>query len=134
MGAMRSDKIRFWVTGFYLFAALIMGVGHRPLAITSDPLAAFVLPDGSRPVLCLTTKALAPGETDAPVHVEHCDACSLASAPGLAPVDVSYVIIERDGHSSKLAPENEIPIRRLHVRGHNIRGPPPCASVLDWPA
>lgn len=124
LGAIRSGKIRLLVAGLYLFTALIMGASHRPLATASDSLAAYVLPDGSRPVLCLTTRAPAPGQTDAPVHVEHCDACNLASAPGLPPVDVSYLRIERDGFLLKFATANDVPTAHLHLGGHHIRGPP----------
>ena len=121
---LRSATIRCLAAGLYLFAGLVVGAGHRTLAIASDPLAAYVLPDGSRPVLCLTEKLLAPGETDGSIQVEHCDACSLASAPGLPPIDASHLRIERDGLSLKFAVPNDAPIPSLQSRSHCIRGPP----------
>ena len=124
MTRLRSAAIRILAAGLYLFAGLVVGAGHRPLAIVSDPLAAYVLPDGSRPVLCLTDKLSPPGETDGSIQVEHCDACRLASAPGLPPIDASHVRIERDELSLEFAVPSDAPIPSLQSRRHCIRGPP----------
>lgn len=69
----------------YALAALTFSFAHKPLDLPRAPdtieLAAYALPDGTLPVLCL---AKPDGDQGAPVHVhEACDACALSSAPGL---------------------------------------------------
>ena len=66
----------------YGLAMLALPFAHAPIATRSAPdLAAFVLPDGSLPLLCTSgADKSAPG---APVQAHKCVACTLTAAPGL---------------------------------------------------
>lgn len=80
--ALRHSRASLWVAAFYALAMATLGVAHRPVApATTTELAAYALPDGTLPTLCAHDDAQAP----ASVAPGGCDACALASAPGLAP-------------------------------------------------
>ena len=76
----RSRRVARVVLALYVLAAITFGFAHRrinfePSAPPVD-LAAYALPDGDLPVLCRGKNA------PANAH-KVCDACALASAPGL---------------------------------------------------
>lgn len=79
---LRHSRASLWVAAFYALAVATLGVAHRPVAPAAPTeLAAYALPDGTLPTLCAHEDAQAP----ASVAPGGCDACALASAPGLAP-------------------------------------------------
>lgn len=87
--ALRHVRLRSAVDAFYAVAMLLLVVAHAPLAgtVAKPPvdLAAFVLPDGALPDLCVVTDG---GSGDPPPHhvaASLCDPCLLTGAPGLPP-------------------------------------------------
>jgi len=79
------------VAALYALAMVMLGLAHQPMARTFSPaadLAAFVLPDGSLPPICGQDGQNIPGDGKA---AQHCDACTLSSAPGLLPVAAASV-------------------------------------------
>lgn len=93
MQGFRDKQVRLIFTALYALALSLVAYAHKPLVLEADAysvspteLAAYVLPDGSLPVLCLSG---APGgSTDGAVGAT-CDACLITSSPGLlvAPAD-----------------------------------------------
>lgn len=76
----RSRRVARVVLALYVLAAITFGFAHRRLTFepSAPPvdLAAYALPDGDLPVLCRGKSS--------PAHMHKvCDACALASAPGL---------------------------------------------------
>lgn len=62
---------------------MLLGFAHKPVALPGAnlELAAYTLPDGAQPVLCLHD---ANDEGSHGVVIDrHCDACALTHAPGL---------------------------------------------------
>ncbi|MDZ7603850.1 MAG: hypothetical protein U1A06_21010 [Hoeflea sp.] len=74
-----------WLRMLCALSLLLVAFAHRPLAVESAPaistadLAAYVLPDGTLPDLCLT------GGDDGADHsaATHCEACRIVSAVDL---------------------------------------------------
>ena len=81
LAAIRAD--RGLVVAAALLVALLsalVGFSHRSLDLR-PALAAFALPDGSAPLICLTGET--PQTGGDPAGGLLCDACTLAAAPGL---------------------------------------------------
>ena len=81
--ALRQSRISFLVVALYALAMATLAGAHRPVSAAAMELAAYALPDGTLPTLCGHDDAQAPAKA-APGH---CEACALASAPGLIPPD-----------------------------------------------
>lgn len=85
---LRQSRIGFVVVALYALAMATLAGAHRPVAAGAAELAAYALPDGTLPTICGHDGAPAP-ETAA---TGHCEACSLASAPGLIPPDAASFV------------------------------------------
>ena len=83
---LRHSRANVWIVALYALAMATLGFAHKPVAATTlsaVELAAYALPDGTLPDLCLTGQSHEPTAAIA----GHCDACALSHAPGLvAPV------------------------------------------------
>ncbi len=79
----RQGRTSLWIVALYALAMATLGFAHKPVAasgLSPVELAAYALPDGTLPDLCLTGHA-GSGEK---ALADHCDACALSHAPGLA--------------------------------------------------
>lgn len=84
---LRHSRASLWVAAFYALAMATLGVAHRQAAAaTTIELAAYALPDGTLPTLCAHDESQGP----AGIAPNGCDACALASAPGLFPPQQSW--------------------------------------------
>jgi hypothetical protein len=84
MAKMRTFRtFRIWVAALYALSMAMLGFAHAmPARLSSAAgadLAAYVLPDGSVPSLCISGEN--PGKQMAAGQV--CDACLLTASPGL---------------------------------------------------
>lgn len=88
---MGKSALRIVIIAAYAVTMLAMGYLHRPLAETEPlrsstiDLAAYVLPDGALPDLCLTGNQ--PEGQHHSGMASLCDACLLTSGPGLPVAD-----------------------------------------------
>ena len=130
--ALRHVRLRAAVAALYAVAMLLLGVAHAPLVGTvakpSVDLAAFLLPDGSLPDLCVVADE---GSGDpAPHHAAAslCDACLLTAAPGLPPplsVDLGRLSLD----TAPLAvPAERTPVARFEVPGTSRAPPSPVVA------
>ena len=88
---LRQSRASYGIAALYALAMVLLGFAHRPIPLqTVEPvsLAAYALPDGTLPTLCGHDDAQAPVKA-APGH---CEACALASAPGLIPPDAASFV------------------------------------------
>ena len=111
-----------------LFALIMTGFAHRPvdLAASQDAdLAAYVLPDGTLPVLCLTDEKDGSGHE---THQDGCDFCRLASSVVLpapdqigcaAPIEMSQPLLPEQADPLLAWKTDLLPPKR---------GPPPIAA------
>lgn len=102
---------------------LMVAFAHRVNVYAPDPveMAAYVLPDGTMPVICMT------GADGKPVtqHPDnHCDFCQIAS--GSACVDASLVLVgNMDLAGAIFRPSSQGgPVRRVLSQNSPLRGPP----------
>ncbi|WP_346894255.1 hypothetical protein [uncultured Roseibium sp.] len=93
MKQFRDKQVRLIFTALYALALSLVAYAHKPLvfdatanSVSPAELAAYALPDGSLPVLCLSGSP--GGSSDGAVGAT-CDACLITSSPGLlvAPID-----------------------------------------------
>ena len=116
-----------WLRLLCALSLLLVAFAHRPLDPTaagstfaSVDLAAFVLPDGSLPDLCLT------GEVDGANHsaATHCEACRIVSAVDL-PSPVDGYVVTRWLAAVELAVPQDARLAYPALRpGASPRGPP----------
>ncbi|MFN8928364.1 MAG: hypothetical protein ACK5WM_22740 [Rhodospirillales bacterium] len=135
--ALRHVRLRAAVATLYAVAMLLLGVAHAPLAHAplaraaakpSVDFAAFVLPDGSLPDLCVVADG---GSGDPPPHhvaATLCDACLLTGAPGLPPppaADLGRLSLD----TAPLAvPAERTPVARFEVPGTSRAPPSPVVA------
>lgn len=84
---LRHCRANVWVVALYALAMATLGFAHKPVAsvaglLSATEMAAYALPDGTLPDLCLTEHGQQGPQTAA---AGHCDACALSHAPGLVP-------------------------------------------------
>jgi hypothetical protein len=104
-GAFRTKLARIGITALYVLAMVFVGLAHRPAAHASASidLAAYTLPDGTVPDLCLNGAGDIPGSGNS-VTPGLCDACRLSVAPGLGAIEqcqinFEFTIVGRIGFS-----------------------------------
>ncbi|MDR6821118.1 hypothetical protein J2X76_006319 [Neorhizobium sp. 2083] len=125
----RSNLSVQWVVrALCVLALLFVGFAHKPLnldyhSIPASELAAYTLPDGTLPVLCL------PSEDGKTKHDGHdlgsgCEACRLTASVLLpAPADMAGAPIVRE--SERMVPvRSEAFYRQLFPPNTAPRGPP----------
>lgn len=127
LGALRQTRASHVIVALYALAMATLGFAHKPVATIAPSaieLAAYALPDGTLPDLCLTGHDQSNGGAIA----AHCDACALSSAPGLvAPVQdfrrvcVPTRVVLRTDEAGQFAPALQ--------RGPTSRGPPASAHL-----
>lgn len=119
----RGGKTAIWLRILCAIALVCVGFAHRmPVAIASpspQELAAYALPDGTMPVLCIT-------QEDGSAHKQgsladkSCDACRLSAStdlpqpavlamPTLKPVRESIVPVRFEAFTRQLFPPNAAP-------------------------
>lgn len=117
----RTTSIRMLVLALYALASLGMGLAHKPVQSSSTPdLALYALPDGSLPVLCLTSDGEGGGHA-----YSRCQACLLTSAPGLLPSMQLATWLHNIGTDDRLRISSQAP--RTHgvgIASLGARGPP----------
>ncbi len=84
---LRQSRANLWVVALYALTMATLGFAHKPVAPVAGAhsaieMAAYALPDGTLPDLCLTGHDQ-DGRQGAAAG--HCDACALSHAPGLVP-------------------------------------------------
>lgn len=114
--------LRVAAAALFVLAQLTLGFAHQPLALPSSEvsidLAAYALPDGTLPDLCLNG-----GDAGTVLKAHPCDACVLTSAPGLA-AEPQPTLTAPDGRRiAHIAVRNERR-RGEDSRGAQARGPP----------
>ena len=125
--AQRHVRLRAAVATLYAVAMLLLGVAHAPLAWAaakpSVDFAAFVLPDGSLPDLCVVADG---GSGDPPPHhvaATLCDACLLTGAPGLPPPPAADLGRLSPDTAPLAVSAERTPVARFEVPGTS-RAPP----------
>jgi len=81
LGTLRHSRIGFVVIALYALAMATLAGAHQPAVAGAAELAAYALPDGTLPTICGHDDAQAPAKA----ATGHCEACALASAPGMVP-------------------------------------------------
>jgi hypothetical protein len=116
----RQPTARLFIAALYGLAMLLMPLAHRPVHQATPDLSAYALPDGSAPLLCGADKSTSQGGRS----VSFCDACRLASAPGLV-VSSSTVTppAERPSIGVELHPE-ELDLAQRFEAAARPRAPP----------
>jgi hypothetical protein len=106
-------------------ALLFVGFAHQPVIAYDAPaidFAAYVLPDGTLPVFCITDTDTT--QKDKHVHAQGCDACRITASILLPqPADSIGQALELAVNLSINAPV-EIEPRRIFSRHASPRGPP----------
>ncbi|MFN8721312.1 MAG: hypothetical protein ACK5YI_10815 [Rhodospirillales bacterium] len=131
--ALRHVRLRAAVATLYAVAMLLLGVAHAPVAGTvAKPLvdlAAFLLPDGSLPDLCV----VADGGSDdpAPYHAAAalCDVCLLSGAPGLPPPPAADLGRLSPDTAPLAVPAERTPVARFEVPGTSRAPPSPVVAT-----
>ena len=98
--------------------------GPHDLADTID-LAAYALPDGTLPELCLSSDG--GGEGDGHPSPPHCFACRLVAAPGILPADPGFHHPLTTA-PAPVAPLADAPVRPSAVAQQNHARAPPAVS------
>lgn len=112
-----------------VLALLFVGFAHKPPVIDSgliplSEIAEYVLPDGTRPVLCLPSED-GKSKHDHQGMISGCEACRLTASVILpTPVDISGQTIPRAFDSFKPI-RREAFYRQLFPPNTSPRGPPP---------
>jgi hypothetical protein len=124
---LRLSPLRATVAALYAVAMLLLGVAHAPVAgAAAKPtvdLAAFLLPDGSVPDLCVVDAGGAGDHAPLHVAVTLCDACLLTGAPGLPPpVSITAAPVSV-GSAAVMVDRGPAPVARFEVPGTS-RAPP----------
>ncbi|MFV0279718.1 MAG: hypothetical protein ACK5JM_03020 [Rhodoblastus sp.] len=125
---LRQSPANLWIVALYALAISTLGLAHRPIIhdAGAGALAAYALPDGTLPTLCLRG---GDNRTDhAPAHgavTSRCDACAIAHAPGL--IDPPQVFAPAPGCSVSsivawAAPAGQFTLAARHAP--TSRGPP----------
>lgn len=126
MTKLRIRLLGLWFAAIYVAASAMAGFAHTPI-VTRDAapaidLSAYVLPDGTVPVICI----YGPADEDAPQAGGHrlCDACLLTAAPGLcvSPAEVAAIDVASIQVSMPLAAPDIW--GSAEFRPHAPRGPP----------
>jgi hypothetical protein len=123
--SVRTLVLRWLVLALFVLATGTASLGHHglaagPVAPQPSDLAAFVLPDGSRPDLCLTGTEQSGDEKG---HASVCDACLLSAAPGLPPTAIFALPVPIAAALSPTIAQDDL----LHTPAHRHappRGPP----------
>lgn len=120
--ALGFKGLRVAAAALFVLAQLTLGFAHQPVALPSseapiDP-AAYALPDGTLPDLCLNG-----GDTGTVLKARPCDACVLTSAPGLA-VEPQPALTAPDGRRIVHLPALSERRPREEAHGAQARGPP----------
>ena len=118
---MKLRAARVLVIALYALASLSVGFAHK--SSISITFAAYILPDGSVPIICGDV-----GNRDAGHGSKHtspvCDACRLVAAPGMVLVSECWVPFRRPSSSLySWITSNRIAISRSSHVPH-LRGPP----------
>lgn len=116
---------RVAAAALFVLAQLTLGLAHRPIASPSLPpsaarvdLAAYALPDGTVPDICLNG-----GDEGTVLKSRPCDACVLTSAPGLAAAPEPALVPPDGRRIAHLAMRSE-PRDSEKARGAQARAPP----------
>lgn len=127
LGSLRQSRMNYWVVALYALAVATLGLAHKPIAptaLTAVKLAAYALPDGTLPDLCLTGHAGSTGQALG----DHCDACALSHAPGVvAPLQVSFPVAVANKIAFAIDPAGQF--SPSPQRGPAPRGPPASALL-----
>lgn len=83
----RLRLIRQWLLALYVLSMASLGFAHQALILPAPApdLSAYVLPDGTLPVVCTPDMGDAPAGSLPHLNAALCDACLLSAAPGLLP-------------------------------------------------
>ena len=122
----RLPAFRWVALGLYLLVTLSGGFAHRAYAMPVDPLAEFVLPDGTRPVICFSADKTtdADGGTVAHKGAGPCQACRLDAAPVLPTPDFACHVLERIAEIVDFPTASTQRARPDLTRPASARGPP----------
>lgn len=118
-----------WLRVFCALSLLLVAFAHKPLGFSDQAaaygqagVAAFVLPDGTQPVLCLTG-----GDSE-----EHhdaftgCEACRLVASAGLPPAPEDIAILCPLSSEGPAFSETSPIIAQVLRHGAAPRAPPPA--------
>ena len=127
MGRFRESAwLRTIVATLYIVVAATLGFAHKfvaPIQAPDPELAFLQLPDGSLPILCLSTEE---GKGDEQKHANRfagCDACRLTELPGLGAVDPPQLAPLTSKVVGLLPPRDEA-VAAARPISPSARGPP----------
>ena len=122
----KHKRIRVLLLCLYVLASLGVGFSHGALRLPGPDLSAFVLPDGTLPIICSTNKKTNGEESDrTAAHQPRCDACMLTAAPGLPAPGGAALLIVRPTIAEKPCLPDDGPTRdRVRAATLGARGPP----------
>lgn len=91
MQCFRHARTTIAVAILYAIAAGLFGFAHRAaaLSLVEPTLAAYALPDGTMPPLCVTDTTI-PGKSELR---QPCAACALGAAPGLPLAETPFEVL-----------------------------------------
>lgn len=135
MQQFRFNRYRLIFAALYALAMSFVGFAHQPLPlasataqVTEAELAAYALPDGTLPSLCLNSG----GDGEAPVAFGlHCDACLITAAAGLPTggSDGLRLPVSRQ-QQSEIAPLPPL-LAAASPRANTPRAPPALFGIAD---
>ena len=120
--------IRLWLVAFYALSMALVGFTHAaPPSAAKIDLAAYVLPDGSLPTICLNT-----GDTGGTPQMGStpCDACLLISASGLLPCRADVPTTHPVVADVTFEPAADFTSVTRFTHVPHLRGPPQAFAVI----
>lgn len=128
MQQFRDKRFRVIFAALYALAMTLVAYAHKsqPSQLYAEAafkaeLAAYALPDGTLPVLCLTSGG---GGTETGVAGLSCDACLIAGSPGLPAADAGGLDCPHSGPVDTSLSTVDLVVRLEFFRAHAPRAPP----------
>jgi hypothetical protein len=130
--ALRHVRLRAAVAALYAVTMLLLGAAHAPVAGTvAKPvvdLAAFLLPDGSLPDLCIVADGGSGDPASNHLPASLCDACLLTGAPGLPPASAADLGRLSPDTAPLVVPAEPTAVARFEVPGTSRAPPSPVVA------
>ena len=135
MQGFRTHRYRLMFGAFYALAMVLVAFAHQPVFEDAErnraaaiDLSAYVLPDGSLPVLCFGDAGDGDGRTTLSTN---CDACRIASAAGLPePSSPGLKLAASRSFTPDITPQS-VPTTNAPIRANGPRAPPAALGILN---
>lgn len=134
MQQFRDRELRLIFAALYAVALILVAYAHKPISldlstgtVPQAELAAYALPDGSVPVICLNGSSSGDGPT---VGGAFCDACLITAAAGLLVSQVPALDVPALDRDPPEFPFTNQAYSSAPPRAHAPRGPPVVTDTI----